>query len=109
MPPPTVSDRLAASRAAHEQYRWFSPRMATAAGASGPQLWVGDPVEARRCLTEARRLRREAHDLDPGHADPAWAADPPVHAVRLDADGHRQALSPHEALLAFDDEVLGPA
>ncbi len=74
-----VAELLAASRAAHDQYKANLPRM-TPTGVGGVAPSAGNPVDAKRYLTEAKRLRQEAQDADPSYADPAWAAEPVPHA-----------------------------
>ena len=75
----TIAELLAASRAAHEQYKVNLPRM-TPTGIGGVIASVGDQLEARRNLLIAIQLRREAEDQDPTFADPAWDAEPVPHA-----------------------------
>ncbi len=88
----TVADLLTQSRAAHEQFKFNSHRMIPT-GVGGVIETPGNPTEARKFLAEAQRLRLEAHDLDPTHADPAWGPDQQTH--------------PHDDVLDFYAKVLG--
>jgi len=78
---------LQQSRAAHQQWQYWSPRMGAAAPGQPLELVPGDPVQANRYFVLAARLRTEAHALDPKGAHPAWSREP----VNFD----------HEALLDF--------
>lgn len=85
---PTVTDLLAQSRQAHQEYRDNVPRMHSAApGAVKAAQVDGDAITAGDALWLACRLRVEAHALDPTLSDPAWQDE----AVSHD----------HDALLEF--------
>jgi hypothetical protein len=67
----SVSQLLEASRAQHNRAREARHQ--------------GLAVGARASLEIARDLRVRAHELDPAHADPAWALDTkPTHAEYMD-------------------------
>lgn len=73
MDQPTVAELLEQSRAAHQDYRANLPRMA---GAGGKLVEIaGDVVKAAAALNLAATLRKQAHDLDPGQLEDAWAVD----------------------------------
>lgn len=74
---PTVASLLAESRAAHSLYRQLLPRMQAVAGTV--QEMLGNVMAAKDALERAGTLRKAAHDADPEHTDPAWAADPAPH------------------------------
>lgn len=59
------------SLAAHAQYREACPRMVPNGG-GGVMPSPGNPIEARRWLEEAARLRQEAEALDPDLTSLAW-------------------------------------
>lgn len=71
---PTVEELLAASRAAHAEYRRNLPRMQSVRGGK-PQEVAGDPVKAREALERAATLRLQAEVANPDMDDPAWASD----------------------------------
>jgi hypothetical protein len=83
--PVDIAQLLRDARAAHEQYRAHTPRMAAIGGQLVPV--AGDAPAAGAALRDALRLRTEAHVLDPHHLDPAWRTEP----VSYD----------HDQLLAF--------
>lgn len=75
----TVADLLAASRAAHADYRRIANKR---------RLTDND-----RQLHDAYAFREKAHNADPEHRHPAWQADD----------------VPHEALMGFYRQKLGIA
>lgn len=81
----TVAALLTASRAAHAEYRQLANRTA-AAEQKKPEGW-------QVSLWDALHFRRQAHEADPRHVDPSWAAD-----------GYG---STHDALMAFYEQQLG--
>lgn len=70
-----VGDLLAASRAAHARYR----RHAGTADAKGNITRAYDATVCEPAITDALKTRLQAHELDPDHADPAWAQDGAQH------------------------------
>lgn len=66
----TVADLLQQSRAAHAQKKRAAGTIDAKAVPSGADYPLADAH-----LGEALTLRLAAHDLDPEHADPAWASD----------------------------------
>lgn len=74
----TIAELLQLSREAHLRYRESISRRVPD-GAGGTIRVEGDPVVAGAALTEACRLRVEAHALDPDHVDPAWREEPVTH------------------------------
>lgn len=76
---PNVGDLLERSRAAHLQYRQFTPHKRSVGGRL--VTMPGDPVKARAALELAGELRKAAHDADPDQADPAWERDHAVSGV----------------------------
>jgi hypothetical protein len=73
----TVADLLAASRAAHAEYRRIANRRRI--------------TDNDRQLHDALAFRQKAHDADPEHRHPAWQAD----------------IAPHADLMAFYRQKLG--
>ena len=67
----TVSELLAASRAAHQQYRASVPHKQSA---PGNQVVVvgGSEDDARLYMQQAFDLRTQAESQDPDFADQAW-------------------------------------
>lgn len=66
----TVSELLAASRAAHADYRRFAGRTTLGTRTEEPQL-----SKCGQAILAALQTRTEAEALDPQHADPAWLQD----------------------------------
>lgn len=81
--PDTVQSLLAASKAAHARYRRLAGTIDKRGSVASPPHYPS----AEREVRDALKLRLEAHDADPTHADPQWAADEPQW--------------PHEKLVAF--------
>lgn len=69
--PPTVSQLLQQSRAAHLRKKHAAGK----ADRNGVITSVPNYTAAERHITEALDLRRQAEALDPEHTDPAWADD----------------------------------
>lgn len=90
-----VGDLLAASHAAHTEYRRQCGRTVNVGGQI--QLQNGDPVAAAAALELAGAYRKQAHDLDPTQTDPAWR------------DPAELAMGGHDALLTFYAEIGGRA
>lgn len=80
---------LEQARAAHLEYRRFTPHKRSIAGRLVDV--AGDPVRAREALERAGTFRKAAQDADPNRTDPAWVQD--------EAAGH-----PHDAVLTFYGE-----
>lgn len=74
-----IAALLTQSRAAHEQYKLYLPRMIPT-GVGSVTASSGNPPEAKKFVADAKRLREEAHAADPLHLDPAWALEPVPHA-----------------------------
>ena len=68
----SVSALLARSRGHHQRKTQLANRFQGKAH-------VPDYAQAAREVAQALALRLQAHNLDPGHTDPAWAADPIPH------------------------------
>lgn len=83
---PEVATLLAASRAAHDQYRHLS-------AASHGRNRLGSAAAIRKALL----LRADAEALDPQRTDPAWI---------LDAQAMKQRS--HDSLVAFYVRYLSP-
>ena len=73
----TVADLLAASRAAHADYRRIANKRRM--------------TDNDRQLHEALAFRQKAHDADPEHRHPAWQAD----------------TAPHDTLMSFYRQRTG--
>jgi len=74
---PNIAQLLTDSIAAHQRYR---------------ALGTVKAAGALDAIREARTLRQQAHDADPDHADPGWAATGTKY--------------PHDALMVFYAEKL---